>query len=308
MTKARILADYVAGGTTAAEFDYMDGVTSNVQTQLNAKAALLSPAFTGTPTGINFLENNTSTQDLSGTYSTERLYFNDSYQLTGDVTVTGHLALGTITDSDVIITQDSTERTITGAGTLEAGSVLQDTHRTSLTDMTGELGSVVTGSPNLNLGNATFPAGHILQVVSTTKTDSWAVSSTGSHAVTGLSVAITPRQTSNKILVQAHFCARVGDYGGGFNIFRNGSVIIPPTSYGSRTPTHISAWNGEANVTVQLSAQMLDSSLPSGVLTYQVYVNARSNSIYYVNRSSDDTDTADRPRTIATITAMEVEV
>ena len=52
MTKARILADYVAGGTTAAEFDYMDGVTSNVQTQLTAKAPKASPAFTGTPTGI----------------------------------------------------------------------------------------------------------------------------------------------------------------------------------------------------------------------------------------------------------------
>ena len=37
MTKARILADYVAGGTTAAEFDYMDGVTSNVQTQLDVR-------------------------------------------------------------------------------------------------------------------------------------------------------------------------------------------------------------------------------------------------------------------------------
>jgi len=48
MTKARILADYVAGGTTAAEFDYMDGVTSNVQTQMDAKAPLASPTFTGT--------------------------------------------------------------------------------------------------------------------------------------------------------------------------------------------------------------------------------------------------------------------
>ena len=37
MTRARILADYVAGGTTAAEFDYLDGVTSNVQTQLDNK-------------------------------------------------------------------------------------------------------------------------------------------------------------------------------------------------------------------------------------------------------------------------------
>jgi hypothetical protein len=53
MTKARILADYVAGGTTAAEFDYMDGVTSNVQTQLTAKAPLASPVLVtpnlGTP-------------------------------------------------------------------------------------------------------------------------------------------------------------------------------------------------------------------------------------------------------------------
>ena len=61
MTKARILADYVAGGTTATEFDYMDGVTSNVQTQLTAKAPLASPAFTGTPTGI------TGTHITSGT-------------------------------------------------------------------------------------------------------------------------------------------------------------------------------------------------------------------------------------------------
>ena len=47
MTKARTLADYVAGGTTAAEFDYMDGVTSNVQTQLDAKLPLAGGTMTG---------------------------------------------------------------------------------------------------------------------------------------------------------------------------------------------------------------------------------------------------------------------
>ena len=35
---------------TAAELNYMDGVTSNVQTQLDAKAPLASPTFTGTAT------------------------------------------------------------------------------------------------------------------------------------------------------------------------------------------------------------------------------------------------------------------
>jgi hypothetical protein len=57
MTKARILADYVAGGTTAAEFDYMDGVTSNVQTQLTAKAPLASPTFTGNFTSVGIDDN-----------------------------------------------------------------------------------------------------------------------------------------------------------------------------------------------------------------------------------------------------------
>ena len=57
MTKARILADYVAGGTTAAEFDYMDGVTSNVQTQIDAKAPLASPTFTGNFTSVGIDDN-----------------------------------------------------------------------------------------------------------------------------------------------------------------------------------------------------------------------------------------------------------
>ena len=36
---------------TAAELNYTDGVTSNIQTQLNAKAPIASPTFTGTVTG-----------------------------------------------------------------------------------------------------------------------------------------------------------------------------------------------------------------------------------------------------------------
>ena len=118
-------------------------------------------------TDVAFLENASGTQNLGGTYSTERMYLNDSYTLTGDVNVTGHLALGTIADEDIVITQDSTERTITGSGTLEAGNVLQDTHSTDLTGMTGvlansvqdnvtRLGTVTTGTFNGTLDSTTF--------------------------------------------------------------------------------------------------------------------------------------------------------
>ena len=63
MTKARILADYVAGGTTASEFDYMDGVTSNVQTQLDAKAT--------TDSSASFSTVDCGTQCTSASYKTD---------------------------------------------------------------------------------------------------------------------------------------------------------------------------------------------------------------------------------------------
>jgi hypothetical protein len=108
---------------------------------------------------VLYLENATAAQELSGTFATgtERLYFNDLYTLTGDLTIqeNAHLALGTIADKDVLIEADtgSTERKITGEGTLDSGNVLQDTHRTSLTDMTGELGSAVTQATGYTLGS-----------------------------------------------------------------------------------------------------------------------------------------------------------
>ena len=157
-------------------------------------------------TSQTYIENATAAQDLSGTYSTERLYFNDSYQLTGDVTVTGHLALGSIADEDVVITQDGTERTITGSGTLESGNVLQDTHRTSLTDMTGTVGSVVTNNAGVASGSigsgVTFPAGHVVQVISGHRRIEASTSSTTWVSIhSSLELEITPSSASHKIFI-----------------------------------------------------------------------------------------------------------
>ena len=155
---------------------------------------------------IAFFEN-ASGQDLSGTYSTERMYLagrtgsapNDyNYKLVGNIDVTGHLALGTIADDDVVITQDSTERTITGSGTLESGDLL---HRgedsTDLTGMTGELGSAV------NLNSATFPAGHVINTKSSTRTGGFSTTNSQEYGVgiPDLNVNITPKFVTSKILV-----------------------------------------------------------------------------------------------------------
>lgn len=50
------------GGVSATEIVYLDGVTSNVQTQLDNKAGLSSPAFTGTPTAPTAVSGTNNTQ------------------------------------------------------------------------------------------------------------------------------------------------------------------------------------------------------------------------------------------------------
>ena len=165
-------------------------------------------------TDIAFLENASGTQNLGGTYSTERMYLNDSYTLTGDVTITGHLALGTVADSDVVITDDGSTRTITGSGTLETGELMPK-RRETLTGMTGELGtgvtlgSAVTGSPNLNLGNAVFPSGHVIQAKESINTYATAVVGTSytdvlSSSGTTWEPEITTSSSSSKVLAIFH--------------------------------------------------------------------------------------------------------
>ena len=56
----------LAGVTsTAAELNYVDGVTSNVQTQLNTKAPLASPTFTGNPIVPTQASGNNTTRAAS---------------------------------------------------------------------------------------------------------------------------------------------------------------------------------------------------------------------------------------------------
>ena len=65
---------------TTAELNYMDGVTSNVQTQLDAKAPLASPTFTGT------VDVSSATLTLADN------------QISGDKVEGGTIAATTITD------------------------------------------------------------------------------------------------------------------------------------------------------------------------------------------------------------------
>ena len=111
-------------------------------------------AITGDMLGASAYLANTATQNISGTYSENRLYTSDAYTLSANTTVNGHLTLSSIKPTADVVLTSGGAYTLTGSGVLSAGSLLAK-ERSDLTEMTGELGSTVTGSPNLNLTTGT---------------------------------------------------------------------------------------------------------------------------------------------------------
>lgn len=103
--------------------------------------------------------------DITGTYDKHTMRLADGITVVGDVTITDNLILSKISDDGnaITLTNDSSTRTITGTGSLEA-STLTQTPNASLTGMTGELGSAVTGSPAIT-GVGTLTSGSIASTV-----------------------------------------------------------------------------------------------------------------------------------------------
>ena len=125
-----------------------------VLTKINTNS-IAEDAITGDKFAGDAYLANTANQNISGTYSENRLYTSDAYTLSGNATVNGHLTLSSIKPTaDVVLTAGGAY-TLTGTGVLSAGSLLAPS-TTDLTGMTGELGSSVTGGSGLTaLGTVT---------------------------------------------------------------------------------------------------------------------------------------------------------
>jgi len=149
-------------------------------------------------------------------------------------------------------------------------------------------------------------AGKIGQVVSTTKTDTFTTSATDFTNITGLSVAITPSATSSKILLLIN--AQVGGQGSVNNFLglkRGSTVIAVGDAASSRIRALVSTMQSADSTLNGVSASFLDSPSSTSELTFQVTGYSRTGQ-FYINRSRTDTDDNTFPRTVSTITAIEV--
>lgn len=153
--------------------------------------------------------------------------------------------------------------------------------------------------------------GKVLQVVSTSKTDTWSGSAQGDTDITGMTVTITPSSTSSKILITVNLScgANLGTYDMSVYLYRGTTKIAMGDAAGGRRQAMFEpvnrAYNQHESWTV--SNQYLDSPSTTSAQTYKLVFNQNgTGQTLHVNRSGADEDSAGNSRTISTITAMEI--
>jgi hypothetical protein len=155
--------------------------------------------------------------------------------------------------------------------------------------------------------------GSILQVVSTTKTDSFSATLGGVNgraSVTGLTASITPISTSSKILVLVMMNVSTAADQFGVVLTRGVTDLAVGDAAGNRarrTNFAYPGFDGYSGEVVNIT--FLDSPASTSSLTYGVDVGnalADATKVAAVNRTVTDGNFTSVPRTASTITLMEV--
>jgi hypothetical protein len=150
-------------------------------------------------------------------------------------------------------------------------------------------------------------AGQILQVVSTTKTDTFTTASTSFVDVTGLSASITPSATTSKIFVIVTMAggAAVGTVGLHAKLLRGSTDIAIGDASGNITRAS-AADVGPGGEQFTVGITNLDSPSTTSSVTYKMQIRGNTANTVSVNRGNSESDVAAFARTVSTITLLEV--
>jgi len=165
--------------------------------------------------------------------------------------------------------------------------------------------TIVTGT----LPGARLPAGSVLQVVSTTKTDTFTTTSTSFTTITGLTASITPSSATSKIMifVSVNGSQQVGVNDAFIGIFRDSTQIALGDSVGSRVRHSFLLNSSDAGWSEVGGMNFLDSPATTSAISYSVRARVPTTGTLFINRSKDDSDSVPGAgRTISTITVMEI--
>lgn len=155
-----------------------------------------------------------------------------------------------------------------------------------------------------------LPAGCILQVVQTVKTDTWNTSSTSPVDITGMSVSLTPISVSSRILVIVDL--KWSSYAhADIYLLRNGTKIYYGDLYGNQTQAllHSYASGGADDYGLAYGhATYLDSPATTSTVTYKLQGAVPYSSSYQiaVNYMRPNENNAYNARVASSITVMEI--
>jgi hypothetical protein len=194
----------------------------------------------------------------------------------------------------------------TGTGDITIASPNSNTDRTlTLPDNSG---TVLTSATTTG-----FPAGTVLQVVTTFKDTvfSAALSGVSFTDVTGFSATITPRATTSRILVLANFGLSTTGIAAGARLLRDATSISNGSVSGSRTSAATPAVSnaGDGNRGVPTSINFVDSPSTTSAVTYKLQIGSLEPSgthTVYFGTSGADSDFTYIARMGNSITLLEI--
>ena len=163
-------------------------------------------------------------------------------------------------------------------------------------------------------GAPTHGGGGIIQVKSTTKTDtdSFASNTTNTFVdLSGLSVSITPKFATSKILIMFTVAAHVTTGTIHIRLMRDSTPIAVGDAEGNSVSSTVSRRTMSSVYSLEctpMSYTFLDSPNTTSATTYKLQGTAGSsyNATFYINRASGTTDADYASRVSSTITVMEV--
>ena len=189
----------------------------------------------------------------------------------------------------------------TGSGTFTLEAPATSTNRTlTLPDEAGTM--ALQGGTGV---------GKVLQVVSTTKTDTFSTTSTSYVDITGMSVTITPTSASSKILVLVNMVGGSGPTATAlctFRMVRGATAVGVGASAAGYTQASVGGIRSpdDANSSWAVNCSVLDAPATTSATTYKVQGFIESNTLRINTTGNDSANLNFSYRGASTITVMEV--
>jgi hypothetical protein len=175
----------------------------------------------------------------------------------------------------------------------------------------GTVTGISTGgiSDTKAVADAAMPAGSIIQIVQTVKSDASSFSiATEGQSTNVMTVGITPTSTSNKILLICNLNAECSTTGYGYSFNRGGTEIALGDAISNRRRMTSGTSNTETTQYSFCGGMFLDSPSTTSAVTYGIKLtHTSSNTQTIVVNNQNTSSTNDKFFvTISTLTAMEV--